>query len=137
MKEADKEKTLKEVAEATTKEKGTTARNAKERARVAERVYVLVKQKVAEIAAKLEKIELHLASTESLNSIKDKEIAKLKTALEANEDKRYNTSFADAENSAEPVMFQSRRWRHWWPRVCPKILPLNTLIKFLTLSLLL
>ena len=51
-----------------------------------------------------------MADAERLNSIKDKEIAKLKNALEASEDKWYNTSFEDVENSTEPVMFQSRRY---------------------------
>lgn len=41
--EVDKEKALKEVAEATVKEKGTVAENAEERARTAERAQALAK----------------------------------------------------------------------------------------------
>ena len=51
-----------------------------------------------------------MADAERLNSIKDKEIAELKIALEASEDKWYNVSFADVKNSIKPVMFQSRRY---------------------------
>lgn len=41
--EADKEKALKEVAEATTKEKGTIAEKAEERATTADRAQALAK----------------------------------------------------------------------------------------------
>ena len=56
--EANKEKALKEVAEATTKEKGTAVENAEERARAVERAQALAQQKMAEIATMLEEIEL-------------------------------------------------------------------------------
>lgn len=67
-------------------------------------------QKVAEMAAKLEEVELRLDGAESMNSDKDKEIAELKAALEVSEDKWYNARFADIENSATPIMFQSCRY---------------------------
>lgn len=63
-----------------------------------------------EIAAKLEEIELWLVGAESLNLVKDKEITKLKAALEASKDKWYNVGFADAENSTKLIMFQSRKY---------------------------
>ena len=96
VKEADKEKALKEVAEATAKERGTAVENAEEWARTAERAQALAEQKIV--------------GAESLNSVKDKEITELKVALKASEDNWYNASFTDAENSVELVMFQSRRY---------------------------
>ena len=52
------EKALKEVAEATTKEKGTAVENVEERARAVEKARALAQQKMAEIATMLEEIEL-------------------------------------------------------------------------------
>ena len=52
------EKALKEVAKATTKEKGTVVENAEERARAVEKARALAQQKMAEIATMLEEIEL-------------------------------------------------------------------------------
>ena len=104
MKEVDKEKALKEVAEAMTKKKGKAVENAEEWARAFKRAQALAEQKMAEISANLEETKLRLASAKSLNSVKDKEIVELKTILEANEDKWYNAGFVDAETSAKPVM---------------------------------
>ena len=39
----------------------------------------------------------------------DNEIAELKAALEAREDKWYNVGFVDAKNSTEPIIYQSRQ----------------------------
>ena len=110
MEEADKEKTLKEVAEVMARENSTVVENTEERARATKRAQALAEQKVANVVAKLEEAELKLAGAESLNSAKDKEIVELKAALEVNEYKWYNSGFTDAENSIEPVMFQSRRY---------------------------
>lgn len=48
--EADKERVLKEVAKAKTKEKNTTVENAEERTRAVERARVLAEQKVVKMA---------------------------------------------------------------------------------------
>lgn len=56
-------------------------------------------------------IELRLVEAESIISARDKEIAKLKAALEESENKWYNMGFADTKNSAKLVMFQSRKYR--------------------------
>lgn len=64
---------------------------------------------MAETKIKLGGIELKLAEAESLSLAKIKEIAELKVALEATKDKWYNTGFTDAENSVEPIIYQS--WR--------------------------
>lgn len=57
---------------------------------------------------KLGGTKLKLAEIESLNSANVKEIAELKAALEASENQWYNTGFANAENSMELVLYQSR-----------------------------
>ena len=56
---------------------------------------------------KLGGTELKLAEAESLNLAQVDEIADLKVALEACENKWYNEGFADAENSVEPVICQA------------------------------
>ena len=54
--------------------------------------------------AKQNEVDLKLAEVVSLNTTQAKELANLKVALEACEEKWYNEGFADAENSAEPVV---------------------------------
>ena len=49
-------------------------------------------------------------STKSIITTRDKEIAELKAALEESENKYYNMRFNDAENLAEPVMFENRNY---------------------------
>ena len=56
--EANMEKALKEVAKATTKEKGTVVENVEERARAVEKARALAQQNMAEIATMLGEIEL-------------------------------------------------------------------------------
>ena len=68
----------------------------------------MVEHKAAEMETKLREIKLRLAGAESINSARDKEIAELKATLEKSENKFYNMGFIGAENSAEPVMFQSQ-----------------------------
>ena len=72
MKEADKEKALKEVAEDTVRERNVAVENAKEKARATEGARILVEQKVAKMATKLEEVELRLAGAKSVNSARDK-----------------------------------------------------------------
>lgn len=57
---------------------------------------------------KLGGMELKLAEAKSLSLAQVNETAELKVALEVAEDKRYNTGFVDAENSVQPIIFQSR-----------------------------
>ena len=103
--EADKERTLKEVAKATVKDKEKVVENVKEQIRAAERAWALTEQRVEELDVKLRGMELKLAEVESLNSVTAKEIVELKAALKANKDKWYNTGFADAKNSVEPIIY--------------------------------
>ena len=53
---------------------------------------------------KLGKTELKLAEAVSLNTAQAEELANLKVALEACENKWYNEGFTDAENFVEPVI---------------------------------
>ena len=109
-KEANKEKALKEVVEATVKDKDKAVKNAEERIRAAESARALAEQRVGGLEVKLRGMELKLAEAESLKSASAKEIAELKAALEASEDKWYNTGFADVENSIELIIYQSKRY---------------------------
>ena len=106
--EADKERALKEVAEATVKDKEKVMENVEEQIRAVEKAWTLTEQRVEELEVKLRGMELKLAKVESLNSSIAKEIVELKTALKTNKDKWYNTGFADAKNSVEPIIYQSR-----------------------------
>lgn len=58
---------------------------------------------------KLGRIELKLPKAESLNLAQVNEIADLKVALKACEDKWYNASFMDTKNSVELIIYQARR----------------------------
>ena len=58
---------------------------------------------------KLGGTELKLAEAESLSLAWATKITELKAALEAYEDKWYNTSLADAKNSVEPIIYQAQR----------------------------
>ena len=66
--------------------------------------------------AKLGGIELKLVQAKSLNLAHVDEIANLKAALEACENKWYNEGFTDAENSVKPIVHQARfhGFREWW-----------------------
>ena len=59
--------------------------------------------------AKQNKTDVKLAEVISLNTAQAEELADLKAALEAYEEKWYNEGFAEAENSTEPVVNQAQR----------------------------
>lgn len=103
--ENDKERALKEVAEAMSKEKDKAMEDAEERARVAKRAWALAKKKFMETEVKKGATELKLAEVENINLALTNEIAELKATLEACKDKWYNARFADAENSIEPIIY--------------------------------
>ena len=58
---------------------------------------------------KMGRTKLKLEEAESLNLTQANEIADLKAALEACEEKWYNKGFADAENSVEPIVYQAQK----------------------------
>ena len=59
--------------------------------------------------AKQNEMDVKLVEAISLNTAQAEELADLRAALEVCEKKWYNEGFADAENSAEPVVNQARR----------------------------
>ena len=59
---------------------------------------------MAEVEGWLEGIELKLAEVNSLYFAQVNQIADLKAALEACENKWYDESFTDAEKSTEPIV---------------------------------
>ena len=92
---------------ATTKDKGKAVEDAKRRAQEAENARVSAEQSLTEMDTKLGGMELKLVEAESLNLAQVNEVAELKETLEAYEDKWYNAGFTDAENSVEPIIYQS------------------------------
>ena len=59
--------------------------------------------------AKQNEMDVKLAEAISLNTAQAEELADLRAALEACEEKWYNEGFVDAENSVEPVVNQARK----------------------------
>ena len=98
-----------EAATKTTKDKTKVAENAKKRATAAEKAKVLAEKRYVELETKLNEANLKLAEVVSLNVAQVEELADLRAALEACEDKWYNEGFADAKNSMEPVIKEA--WR--------------------------
>ena len=76
----------------------------------------MAENKLVEVETKLGGIKLKLAKAKSLNLAHVDEIANLKAALEACENKWYNEGFANAENSVEPIVHQTRSYgfREGW-----------------------
>jgi len=81
----------------------------KKKAAAFEKARVLVEKRSTELELKLRGTELKLAEAESLNLTQADELADLKAALEACENKWYNEGFADAENSVEPVIREAHK----------------------------
>nr|POE98880.1 polyadenylate-binding protein rbp47c [Quercus suber] len=94
--EAEKERALKEVSEATLRDQVTALVAAKRRATEAKRSC---------------DAEVRLAQVESVISDRDKEVADLKVAMAQSEDKFYNMGFVDAKNSSERIMLESRHYQ--------------------------
>ena len=95
---------------AIAKDKEKVVEDAEKRAREVEKAQALAEQGLAKMGEKLGEMELKLAETKSLSLAQATEIAKLKAALTAAEDKWYNVGFSNAKNSVEPIIYQS--WRH-------------------------
>ena len=96
---------LKDVANATAKEKGKAA---KKKAQSSKKARLLAEGKLAEAEDRLGGVELKLAEAANLNLAQANEIANLKAALEACKNKWYDKGFADAEKSVEPVIHQAK-----------------------------
>ena len=83
------------------------AKTMKKKATASEKVKALAKKRSVELEMHLGGTELKLAQAKSLNTAQAKDLADLKAALEACENKWYNEVFADAVNSAELVIHQA------------------------------
>ena len=68
-----------------------------------------MEKRSSELEAKLGKTESKLAEVASLNIALAEELADLKAALEASENKWYNEGFDDAKNLAEPVIQEAQK----------------------------
>lgn len=55
-------------------------------------------------------VELKATSAENIITVRDREIAKLRAALEESENKYYDMGFNDVKTSAEPIMFENRKY---------------------------
>ena len=107
--DVEREKALNDVAEANAKEKTKAATTAEKKAIASEKARVSTEKKSLELEAKLGETELKLAEAASLNTTQAKELADMKAALEAYENKCYNEGFADAKNSVEPVIHEAQK----------------------------
>ena len=107
--DVEREKALKDVAEAATKEREKIAAIAEKKATMSEKAKALAENRLADLEAKVGETELKLAKAESLNSVRAEELADLRVALEGCESKWYNKGFADVEDSVEPVINETRK----------------------------
>ena len=95
--DAEWEKALKEVVEVTTKDKAMAAEIAGKKVAAFEKAKVLAEERFLELEVKVGETELKLEKAESFNITQAEELADLKAALEACENKWYNEGFADAK----------------------------------------
>ena len=107
--EADREREAWETAVKTAKEKMKAAETAEKKAVAAKKNRALAEKRSTELLAKKNETYVKLAEAISLNTTQAEELADLKAALGACEEKWYNEGFADAENSVEPVVTQARK----------------------------
>ena len=105
---AEREKVLKDVANAMTRDKGKAVEVAEKKAQSSEKARLLSEKRSTKMEAKLGETKLKLAQVESLNLAHADEVVDLKAALEACENKWYNEGFVDVENSMELVVHQAR-----------------------------
>ena len=108
-KEADREREARETAVKIAKEKIKEADIAEKKAATAEKNRAMTEKRSAKLLATQNEIDVKLAEAISLNMAQAEELADLRPALEACEEKWYNEGFADVENSSEPVVNQARR----------------------------
>ena len=100
---------LKDVVEATSKERVKAAAITKKKAVAFEKARVLAEKRFSDLETKLGETELKLAEALSLKTVRAEELANLKVALEGCESKWYDEGFADAEDSVELVINKARK----------------------------
>ena len=106
--EIEREKMVRELVVKTAKEKLKAAESAEKKAATAEKNRALAEKRCAELLTKQNKMEVKLAEAISLNTSNAEELADLRAALAAAEQKWYNEGFANVEKSAESVVAQAR-----------------------------
>ena len=97
------------MVKATSKERVKVAATTEKKAVTSEKARVLAEKRFSDLETKLGETELKLAEALSLNTVRAKELADLKVALEGCESKWYDEGFADAENSVELVINVARK----------------------------
>ena len=107
--DSDREEAARETVVKTAKEKIKATDTAEKKSAAAEKARALAEKRSTELLVKQNETDVKLAKAISLNTAQAKELADLRAALEACEEKWYNEGFADAENSVEPVVNQARR----------------------------
>jgi len=112
-----REKALKDVAVVTAKDKEKVTATAEKKAATSEKARVAAEKRFSELEVKLGVVEQKLAKVVSLNTAREGELADLKAALEACENKWFNKGFADAKNFAEPIILEARKlgFEDWLP----------------------
>ena len=110
MEEAEKEKALKQAAEASFNEKSLELNVVKRWAITAERAQELAEQKAKDLQGKLNEVKVKLAKAVSLVSAHDKELVDLKETMKTCEQVYYNIGFKDVENSTGPMIFLARKF---------------------------
>ena len=107
--DVEREKALKDVAEAVSKERAKIVATTEKKAAASKKAKVLVEKRLANLEAKVGETELKLAEVENLNSAQAEDLADLRAALEGCESKWYNEGFVDAEDSVEPVISEAQK----------------------------
>ena len=107
--EVDREKAGKEEAAKIAKDKTKAADATEKRATAAKKARVSAEKRSAEQVSKQNEMALKLAKAASLNVTLSEEVADLRAALEACENKWYDEGFADAKRGVEPVVMQAQQ----------------------------
>ena len=108
-KEVDREREAQETAVKTAKEKMKAAKTTEKKAAASKKNRALAEKRSTELLAKQNETDVKLAEAISLNTAQAEELADLRTALGACEEKWYNEGFTDIENSVEPVVTQAHK----------------------------
>ena len=107
--DVERERALKDAAEAMRKEREKIAATVEKKAATSEKARVSAKKRFSNLEAKLGETELKLAKAASLNIARAEELADLRAAFEGCESKWYDEGFVDVENSVEPVINEARK----------------------------
>ena len=107
--EVVREKAGRDAATKIAKDKIKVVDDAEKRAVAAKKARPLVEKRLAELTTKQNEMDMKLAEAASLNVALIEELADLRAALEACENKSYDEGFADAERGVEPVVKEARQ----------------------------